>query len=161
LRSGNCPGPEPSPNGFDRNVECLADVTLAVSFGMQGNNLLVAFQPALSALLLPAFFSSDSVLLVLRLIAWGQICGQIGLSWRQLQVTPSFLESSFNDGRQIQHQVEPVRNLYRVWRASRSAIGIGSTAISINGFDRRMSVKPQGHILCRPIGQTVKDFVPF
>jgi hypothetical protein len=90
-----------------------------------------------------------------------QICGQIGLSWTQLQVTPSFLEGSFNDGRQIQHQVEPVRNLYRVWRASRSAIGIGSTPISINGFDRRMSVKPHRHIICRPIWQNVKDLVSF
>jgi hypothetical protein len=56
------PGPEPSPNGFDRNVECLADTTLAMSIGMQGDHFLIAFQSALSTLLLPTFFGSDVVL---------------------------------------------------------------------------------------------------
>ena len=49
-------GPEPSPDGFDRDAERLADPALAMPVSMEGNNLLVAFQSTLSALLLPGFF---------------------------------------------------------------------------------------------------------
>ena len=67
-------GPEPSPHSFDRNTEHLADPALTVTIGTQGNNLLVAFEAALAALLLPSFFSSLSVIPVPN---WW-ICGRIG-----------------------------------------------------------------------------------
>jgi hypothetical protein len=58
-------GPEPSPHGFDRDTERLTNPALAVAVSMQGNNLVVAFESPLSALLLPAFFGSFSVVPVI------------------------------------------------------------------------------------------------
>ena len=65
-------GPEPSPHGFDRDAERLADPALAMPVSMEGNNLVVTFESTLSALLLPAFFSSFSVVPV---IVWFWIWG--------------------------------------------------------------------------------------
>ena len=140
-------GPEPAANSFGLNGYFTADRLLRVPLTEQLDHLVIAFQPALPALLLLRHRHRSG-----RLGARRRRRMRGGLLIRREDKFSSSLLEHFLDGcREVQNRMKSIRDLLCIGRTDTGALSVQTAPVTRNGGNSRAPLQPRRQAFTRPV----------